>query len=489
MDWAKNKVFEWNSSTQTFQMYDKPEPFKVVEIKEHTLFQDYSDDQLISLGAPKDILEFIRAIKSLEDLEKAINNLPKDVYEYLYYLAGGIPFEEILEEIESGKSDKDEERSLNAQKHVYILTEDHELESILSGDFEKWKLFLHPSQRTLAYNDFNGAMKITGGAGTGKTVCALHRAKYLLGKVDAFDKPILFTTYTTSLTKYLNSVAAGMDLDSSFVKIQNFDKLIREIAIDPAYSIINKNEGLIHSNQELELWREVIEYNPSRFDENFLQEEYNTVILPNEVVSRDQYYKTSRTGRNVRIGRKDKSEIWELILEFKKTKGANFTKLELIQKLINFFSTSDKKPFSSLICDEVQDFSNMELTLMRELVEERQNDLFFVGDPYQNIYGRRINFSSCGINVRGRRSRKLKVNYRTTEEIKKKAVHVIEGEVFENFDGGEEARSGYVSLMHGLEPSYQTFDSPEKEDTYILEKLKLLLDKEVFSPDEILFIR
>ena len=395
-------------------------------------------------------------------------------------MAEGIPYEEILEEIESGKSDEDAEQSLNAQKHVYVLTDDSELETILSGDFEKWKLYLHPSQRALAYKKHNGTVKITGGAGTGKTVCALHRAKYLHEQINMFDQPILFTTYTKSLTQYLNSVASNFGLANDFVLIQNFDKLVYHVAKDPEINIISPSDGLLHSSQELEIWREVIEYNPTRFDEKFLQEEYNFVILSNQIETVQDYYRTSRIGRTTRIGRRDKTDIWNLAEEFKRIKGQNHTKFELCVKLIQYFNGDVKKPFSHLICDEVQDFSNLELSLMRLLVEEKPDDLFFVGDPYQNIYGRKINFSKSGINVKGRRSRKLKINYRTTEEIKKKAVHVIAGEEYDDFDGTQESKKGYVSLMHGLDPQYQVFNSFEEEDKFIEEKLNdLLLDEKI----------
>jgi len=485
MDWAKNKRFEWNKSTQSFQTYDQPTVVVVEEEKDTLLFSSYTDDQLTSLGSPETIVPLIRTIKTVEELENASKNIPQDAYEYLYYLAEGLSFEELLSELQAGMSEENEEESVNARKHVYALTDDKELEEVLSGDFEKWKIFLHPSQRKLAYGDFNGPMKITGGAGTGKTVCAFHRSKYLRGSLGAFAKPVLFTTYTKSLTEYLNTIAGNFGIRDELLEIQNFDKIVLDLSKNPDYQLINQGDGMINSSQELEIWKEVIEYTPTKFDEKFLQGEYNEVVLPNSVTSMEEYYKTPRTGRSIRIGRKDKQEIWGLIEDFIRIKSQSHTKLELCQKLISFFSNRTEKPYSHLICDEVQDFSNLELSLMRALVEEKANDLFFVGDPFQNIYGRQLNFSKSGINVRGRRSRKLKVNYRTTEEIKKKAVQVISNESYDNFDGEEESKAGYVSLMHGAVPIYQTFASPEEEDQFIIEKLSNLLLDETIGPREI----
>lgn len=485
MDWAKSKVFEWNENIQSFQMYNRPEEIKEVEPKRELLFDQYTNEDLTAIGIPHSLLGLVKKIGSTEELEQKQNNLPIDAYEYLYYLAQGISLDEILEEINSGKSSDDEEYSANAQKHVYALTEDDDLEAILSGDFEKWKIFLHPSQRELAYKDFNGSVKVTGGAGTGKTVTAIHRAKYLAGKLDIFQKPVLFTTFTTSLTKYLKHIAADLGISNEYLFIQNFDKLIVELAKDDQFGIMESGDGYINSSQERELWQEVIEYHPSRFDETFLMDEYNDVILRNRVNTPEVYLKTSRVGRNVRIGRKDKLEVWNLVQEFQKRKGANFTKLELCSALISALEEKQDKPFSHVICDELQDFSQLELSLMRALVEERENDMFLVGDPFQNIYGKQINFSKSGINVRGRRSRKLKVNYRTTEEIRKEAIKVIEPEQFENFDGEEESTNGYISLMHGIDPEYQVFEIPEEEDHFVMAKVNELLHEDDSSPSEI----
>ncbi|WP_271769134.1 UvrD-helicase domain-containing protein [Aquimarina algiphila] len=490
MDWAQNKVFEWNSSTQSFQMYDKQttEDSKVVvhdkaSASTPVLYKSYTDSQLTQIGVPNDLLELVRSIERVEHLESYASNIPADVYEYLYYLSEGISIEDILEEIEAGKVEDSEMLSPNAQKSVYVLTDDGDLENILSGDFEKWKLFLHPSQRSIAYGEFKGPLKVTGSAGTGKTVCALHRAKHLSQKLEAFDKPILFTTYTKSLTQYLSSVTEKFNIPESEIEINNIDKLIFDVSKNS--NVIESSSGMINSSQELELWKEIIEYNPSTFDERFLQEEYNDVILSNSVVSLNEYYKTSRIGRSVRIGRQHKTQIWELCEEFKKAKQSNYTKFELCNLLIAHYREEADKPFSHIICDEIQDFSNLELTLLRLLVSEKANDLFLVGDPFQNIYGRRINFSKSAIHIRGRRSRKLKVNYRTTEEIKKKAVSILFDEVYDNFDGEAETNAGYVSLMHGADPLYQTFSSPEEEDSFISVEIQKLLSNENVNPSDI----
>ena len=220
-------------------------------------------------------------------------------------------------------------------------------------------------------------------------------------------------------------------------------------------------------------------------DEEFLFTEYNEVILKNKVATSEEYLKTSRVGRSKRIGRKDKLEVWNLVKEYQKRKAPNFSKYEVCNLLATYFDSKDEKPFSHLICDEIQDFTNIELRLMRALVPEKSNDLFLVGDPFQNIYNRKVNFSASGINIRGRRSRKLKINYRTTEEIKRLAVATISKEKFDDFNGGIETSKGYVSLMHGNDPRYEVFSTPEQEDAFVADAIEGILKDHSVSPSNI----
>jgi mRNA-degrading endonuclease RelE of RelBE toxin-antitoxin system len=488
MDWAKNKTFAWNKETQGFQLFEQPEePVAIIPKSEKSkmLFEFLSDDNLISIGTPQQSIDLVRTFKTIEELNSHKNNLPSDVYEYLFYLAEGISLEEILEDISAGKEDKNPMQSSNALKHAFIVTDDSQLEEILNGSFEKWKIFLHPSQRALAYRDYNGPVKVTGGAGTGKTVCALHRAKYLIDKAGVFDQPILFTTYTKSLTQYLEETIKSLGISNDQVVINNIDKLIFDLANNPEYKIFKTKVGYFTPEQEKEIWIKAIEKHASPFDVDFFYLEYNEIILPQNITSLDAYLTASRVGRNTRIGRCDKLEIWKIIGDFQKQKEGNYSKLELCNLLSAFFSKQKVKPYSYLICDEIQDFSTPELSLLRSLVEERENDMFLVGDPFQNIYKKSLNFAKSGIIVKGRRSRKLKINYRTTEEIKGLAMKVVSNLSVDDFDGNEENLKGYLSLMHGNKPSYDIFLTPEAEDKFVLEKLTSFIAEGLIQPNEI----
>ncbi len=484
MNWAKNKIFKWNQETQGFQLFEEPTIPKVVLTQDKPvtfMFSFVSDEDLLKIGTPAELVSLVRSLSSVNELNDSKANLPLDMYEYLFYLAEGVPLAEILEDIESGKETVNPMQSSNARKHAFVVTEDAELEKILNGEFDKWKVFLHPSQRTLAYRDYNGPLKVTGGAGTGKTVCALHRAKFLVDQLGVYNKPILFTTYTKSLTQYLQQTVKGLGIDEDRLHIINIDRLVADLC----KSLLGSQTGLITSEQSKKLWEQALEISPSQFDTDFFLSEYDEVITPQKVKSLEEYLTASRLGRNSRIGRKDKMEIWPVVEAFKKLKGGNFSKIECCQSLADHFSSQVEKPFSHIICDEIQDFTVPELSLLRTLVEEKPNDLFLVGDPFQNIYQKKLNFAKAGISVKGRRSRQLKINYRTTEEIKKLATRVVADVKIDNLDGGQETLKGYLSLLHGSVPSYLTFLTPEEEDNFLATTLSDLISLGKIKPNEI----
>jgi superfamily I DNA/RNA helicase len=122
-----------------------------------------------------------------------------------------------------------------------------------------------------------------------------------------------------------------------------------------------------------------------------------------------------------------------------------------------------------VIVDEAQDMGPQAFRLLRAIVKHGQNDLFIVGDGHQRIYGRnKVVLSRCSIDIRGR-ARKLRVNYRTTEEIRTAAVALLEGWRIDDLDGGEDTQKGYKSLTHGARPEHQNFPTADAQAEGILE--------------------
>ena len=202
---------------------------------------------------------------------------------------------------------------------------------------------------------------------------------------------------------------------------------------------------------------------------DFLMREYAQVILQNDVREAAAYYRVARTGRGSGMARRERIAVWRLIegYEAKKAEHGYLDKWEMMNQLADHYAATAQRPYRHVIVDELQDFSNVELRLLRALAPEASNDLFLVGDPFQRIYAGRVVFSQVGIHIRGRRSRRLRLNYRTTERIRRYAVGIVNEEVYEDFDGGVETLDGYRSLRVGEAPTYQTFYDEAEEAEHI----------------------
>jgi len=496
MAWAANKVFEWNKNTQTYQVYEHQESVtapveeKLAKAKE-SYCGKYADEELLSIGIPYPLLPSVKTIDSLGDLEKMEAYLPREAFESIYYLLDGLSIEEIMSEIEDGKEASDEFvnqlNSANNQRSFFEITDDQYVEEFLQGDLSKWKIFLHPTQRTMVENHYKGSFKLTGAAGTGKTVVALHRLKFL-AQLSNTSKSILFTTFTKSLVKNLKDSIRELNITTDKVVRNNIHNFIVEKARE--LKLIEEDSKIIdflNKEKKEELWKEVIEFKLSEFDVDFLMREYEDVILFNNIAVLEEYLKVSRVGLEVPLGRKDRKKVWEIFDYFEKIKNQNriYYLDEITNKLTTYFIQQSQKPFEFIVADEIQDFSDVELRLLRAMVGEKENDLFLVGDPLQKIYKRNINFSRCGINIKGKRSKRLKVNYRTTEEIKRSAVSVIKNISFDDFDGSDEQKQGYISILRGEKPEYKIFKSSEDMNRELLNLIEIIRDNNVLNLNEV----
>lgn len=476
-NWGMRKRFAWNEHTQSCQLITVTESEEVVskaapETTENAFFKDVTDDKLLAIGVPQELLGKVRAIQTLDDLDPLDDMLPNDAYENIFNLMDGENIDDIMADIESGraKANEDELLSDNNKRRFVELTGDDELQRIIDKDMDAWQLFLHPSQRKLVNADYKGTIKVSGGAGTGKTVAALHRMKYLTSNPNA---NVLFTTYTRTLKENLDGLVQKMDINRGRYVLNNIDQVLIECARQ--YHIKDGFKILDYTGDEesLKLWREVLETEVTEFDEHFLYDEYIDVIVYFGNADARNYMMQQRVGRTKALSRKQRMEIWKLVEKYVALKQERryIDRLELFNETTNYLNEHNVRPFTNVIADEFQDFSNPELKFLRALVAEGHNDLFLTGDPMQRIYsGRKINFSAAGINVRGVRSRRLKINYRTTEPIKRVAVSIIKGQTYDDMDGGTESTKGYVSLIHsGEKPQYVMVSNATEEVTQVAE--------------------
>ena len=477
-NWGIRKKLVWNNHTQACQIVTIQQTTETVvntpssEPQEPSPFNNIPEEKMLKIGVPQELIAQVMQIKTLDDLDPLEEFLPSDAYENIFNLLDGEEIDNIIAEIEDGqaKADEDQLLSNNNRRRFVELTDDEDLQRILDNDMDKWQLFLHPSQQKLVDADYKGTMKVSGGAGTGKTVAALHRLKHLCENPNT---KVLFTTYTRTLKENIDELIKKMDICRSRYTLNNIDQVLIETARQ--YKVKEGYKVLDYSGDEesLKLWREVLETEVTEFDEKFLYDEYIDVIEYFGNTDAKSYMMQQRVGRTKALSRKQRLEIWKLVEKYIALKQERkvVDRLELFNETTKYLNENNIRPYTNVIADEFQDFSNPELKFLRALVAEGRNDLFLTGDPMQRIYsGRKINFGAAGINVRGVRSRRLKINYRTTEPIKRAAVGVIKGITFEDMDGGTETMKGYVSLIHGGEkPTYRIVGNTTEEVSQIIE--------------------
>ena len=470
-------------ATSTVASQEIQEPSPSHEPK--SLFDGCDDDQLMLLGVPEALLPAVRACSSEEALSRLIEWVPQSCVDGLILLADGRSIDEVIDELERKRpanvDTTDVASALDtpeSQAEVMVITDDDVLGAMLSAPMEQWRVFLHPSQRRLVERDWNGPVRVLGGAGTGKTVVAMHKARWLAAQLisSGTQGRVLFTTFTrnlaTDIRNNLTKICTPEELQR--IEVQHLDGWVLQFL---------KGQGLpvrvFDDNGRKACWDMALAMEDTSLglDRRFYEEEWKDVVLANGCSSLPEYIAARRVGRGTRLTRQNRSQIWPVFdalrTEFRQRglwepEDAKQAATELISKA----NTTPR--YTAIVVDEAQDFDVASFKLLRALVgEPHANDLFIVGDPHQRIYGKSVVLSRCGIEVRGR-SRKLRINYRTTEETRAWATAVLRGMDFDDLDGGSDQTSDYRSLLHGDEPLIKGFDDPAEEQQFLAETLRQL---------------
>lgn len=489
-DWAARKRCEVNKNTGAVQIFDIQKVEETVPVNAvDGLFNHISDKNLLELGVPEEQISFIRALPDKKAFIDAKASIPQDAFENLSWITEGIPLTEVLEyarEDRGGEAAGSISDALDAPvslKSFVIVEGEDELKKIMAEPLEKWRVFLHPTQRKIVNKEYSGPARVLGGAGTGKTVVAMHRAKHLAEKMPSAGR-ILFTTFTANLAD---------DIRENLKKICTRDELrkIEVINLDAWVNQYLRESGFsaqITYDDIPKLWEKaLLMANVSLpFDIGFYEEEWNRVVISQEALSLDKYVKASRNGRGTRLDRRKRMLVWKVfeayqnLMKENKVRDINTAMYES-RKLLE---AEGKQPrYDSVIVDEGQDFSDNAYRLLRALAgEEHNNDIFIVGDSHQRIYRNKPVLSKCGISVRGRSSI-LKINYRTTEEIRKYAFALLNGISFDDLDDGMDLGDRCQSLTHGDKPTIKVFRDANGELEYLIDEIKKLQDSGVKLSD------
>jgi len=446
-DWAKRKKIVVNQATNSVEMYDSIEETEVVDIMQNdegkfnektTLFNNIDDFSIKALGIRSEFLFLIRAIVNIEDLEKAKPFLSLQTYEILSYLAYGFEYSEVLDMINhadnsSNVSDIEFEDAVVSEvnrDHFFIAKEPDEKKNIIEYmnlSLNEWRLFLHPSQKRIIEQEYDGSVSVTGSAGTGKTVIAIHRAKRLAEKLVGGNDRVLVTTFSTSLADDIKQFINDMCSTEVFNRIEiiNFDKWI--------YNYSSKyipKVKIIYGEEVLKVWKQALTRTSCSLDYplEFYQKEYEQIILEQEISSFEMYKYASRTGSGTALDRIARQKIWSVIQEYNtildEKKVADMGTL-MSSIIFHIKQYHPKGLYPSIIIDEAQDFSTAAFKLLKAMAgPTHTNDIMLIGDMNQNIYNKKLDFDKCDIDIDGR-VEKLYLNYRNTDKISEFAKKIL----------------------------------------------------------------
>ncbi len=441
------------------------------------LFAGLSDRELMSLGVPQDWIGRIQAVQNEDELDELQGSLPVEAYEGLFLVAAGDTLDQVLTSRETrvDRSIDTEDfvtalATAESQARFVVVEDDEAMLAIMNAPLAQWRVFLHPTQHKLATGDRSGPVRVLGGAGTGKTVVAMHRAKWLADNRTSGAQKVLFTTFTKNLATDIEDNLKTLCSPKTMAKIEvrNLDAWVH------GYMRSRKLEHKIVYDRSkdgaLQAWQAAMATKDSSIDlpVNFYEIELEQVVLAQGVTSRDEYRSVRRTGRGVVLSRAKRDAIWPVFEEYRgqltsrKLKEVDDAYREIASLLEQESESAKKLPYSSILIDETQDFGPQALKLLRAMIPHGSNDLFFVGDGHQRIYTRnRAAMSKCGIDIRGR-SRKLYLNYRTTDEIRRAAVALLEGCDVDDLDDGHDETRRYKSLSHGPVPLVMDVNAMEQ---------------------------
>ncbi len=482
--WAESRKLETHPQTGAAQFVVIDERVETVvrrvvrDVEEDLpVFSKHPEDYLSALGVPAGLMAAVKAVTKAH-LDDLITLLPEEAAERLLELADGraVP-------IPGAVAVSDPFMHPDAQRRFKVVDSADELRLALSAGWDKWAVFLHPSQRAAVEKTYSGPAKVSGTAGTGKTVVALQRAARLLRSSP--KARVLLTTFSTTLASRLEQ---QMDLlvpkeseERKRLVIVNLHKLARDIWVE-----INRRNLKIVDDKSLV--RHIEQALRSAGDANlsapFIKAEWSAIVDPLHVDTWDKYKAASRAGRGTPLGAKQKKAIWAVIEKLLASLGAAglLTWDGVCQEVMSYLKRQSSSKFDHVVADEVQDFGYADLALLRALAPDGKDDLFLCGDPGQRIYKLRTSWAAAGINVRGRSTR-LKVNYRTTGQIRRFADGLLTMPL-EDGDGEKDARDA-VSLLSGLEPELLGFASSDEEIDGVAHWLGTVVNEDGYKPRDI----
>lgn len=468
--WAERRKLETHPKTGAAQIVEIREtvqeilvPIYVEEeqepLKKTPIFEQYSNDELLNYGVPEEWLEDVK--KADEDsILTLAEHLPEEASEALLELAtGGTPL------VASTTTPTDEDTNPfehpDAQRRFRVMTNVEELEQALDYPWEKWTIFLHPSQRETVERSYSGPARVSGTAGTGKTIVALHRAVYLARRNP--DARILLSTFSDELAQALRvklrRLISSQPMLAERIDVEAMDSVgARLYSRNQGSAAIATDEVLEELIAEAVKATGCIQYSP-----RFLLSEWSQVVDAWQLQEWGGYRDVKRLGRKSRLTEAKRQQLWEVFsyVQQKLREQNQITQSGLFTELASTLSAAKHPAYDYAVIDEAQDISVAQLRFLAALGGGRPEALFFSGDLGQRIFQQPFSWSSLGVNIRGR-SKTLRINYRTSHQIRRQADRLLDPEI-SDVDGNTEKRRDTVSVFNGPAPSIRSIESEAKE--------------------------
>jgi mRNA-degrading endonuclease RelE of RelBE toxin-antitoxin system len=491
-DWAERRKLETHPKTGAAQLVEIRERVQEVIVHKYVtqaqpktakplLFAGRPDDDLLNYGVPAEWLDDVRQANEDSLLELA-NHLPNEAAEALLELAtGGRP--QIPDRLAPGANPFDHP---DARRRFRVMSDIEALERALDYPWDKWTIFLHPAQQQFIEQDYSGPARVSGSAGTGKTIVALHRAVFLARSHP--ESRILLTTFSETLANALRTKLRRL--------ISNEPRLAERLEVY-AMNALGQRLYEQHFGKPNIATPETIKQfitdaaagTTQKFSLSFLLAEWEEIVDARQLKDWEAYRDVKRLGRKTRLPEPQRAILWSIFETVRSRLQTEklITQAELFTQLTNQVATRKHPPFDFVVVDEAQDVSIAQLRFLAALGSNRPNGLFFAGDLGQRIFQQPFSWKSMGVEVRGR-TRNLHINYRTSHQIRMQADQLLGPEV-SDVDGNAENRHGTISVFNGPTPSIQLFES-QPEEIVAVSKWLQNLTQEGIEPHEIaVFVR
>ena len=478
--WAERRKLETHPKTGAAQFVEVRETVQEITIPKYvevvqpalpkpTLFAHLSDDELLVYGVPSEWLADVRRANE-DTLLELVDHLPSEAAEALLDLATGVA-PKVSKPIAVGA---DPFAHPDAQRRFRVMTNVEELERALDYPWDKWTIFLHPGQRTLVERDYSGPARVAGSAGTGKTIVALHRAVYLVRANP--DARVLLTTFSDTLANALRTKLRRL--------ISNEPRLGERLEVHSMNAIGRRLYEVNFDRPKIafrETIRELLEeaagtVEGNKFSPHFLLTEWEQVVDAWQLECWESYRDVMRLGRKTRLNEAHRVMLWAIFERVRSGLEARglVTYPNVFSRVASKLSESAHPPFEFAVVDEAQDISVAQLRFLAALGTGRSNSLFFAGDLGQRIFQQPFSWKALGVDVRGRSST-LRINYRTSHQIRTQADRLLGPEV-SDVDGNTEERKGTISTFNGPPPDIMVLDTAQEEikavSQWLMERVK-----------------